>query len=138
MLAHHHLLLLHEVDHSLIELCNLPLSGAISGAAAQGTPLGGGFHDLARGIPYSELTIGVPKETYPHERRVAQTPETISKFVKEGMSVRVEGGAGMDAGFSDEAVSPQVTVEAGGSIGQSINKPLRSSPHSTPRLVQPL
>jgi NAD(P) transhydrogenase len=28
-----------------------------------------------KGIPYSKLTIGVPKETFPLERRVAATPE---------------------------------------------------------------
>lgn len=27
------------------------------------------------GIPYSKLTVGVPKETYPLEKRVAATPE---------------------------------------------------------------
>ena len=28
-----------------------------------------------RGIPYSKLTVGVPKERYPLEKRVAATPE---------------------------------------------------------------
>ena len=30
-----------------------------------------------RGIPYSKLTVGVPKERYPLEKRVAATPEVI-------------------------------------------------------------
>ena len=28
-----------------------------------------------KGIPYSKLTVGVPKETFPLEKRVAATPE---------------------------------------------------------------
>ena len=28
-----------------------------------------------KGIPYSKLTLGVPKETFPLEKRVAATPE---------------------------------------------------------------
>ena len=29
----------------------------------------------AKGTPYAELTVGVPKETFPREKRVAATPE---------------------------------------------------------------
>jgi hypothetical protein len=31
-----------------------------------------------KGIPYSKLTVGVPKEHFPREKRVAATPE-VSK-----------------------------------------------------------
>ncbi len=31
-----------------------------------------------RGIPYSKLTVGVPKERFPLEKRVAATPEVSS------------------------------------------------------------
>ena len=51
--------------------------------------------------PYSELSIGVPKETVALERRVAQTPETVTKLVKAGFAVKVEKGAGVGASFSD-------------------------------------
>ena len=51
--------------------------------------------------PYSELSIGVPKETVALERRVAQTPETVTKLVKAGFTVKVEKGAGVAASFSD-------------------------------------
>ena len=54
----------------------------------------------ASGIPYSELSIGVPKETAHLERRVAQTPETVTKLTKEGFTVKVESGAGAAASFS--------------------------------------
>lgn len=56
-----------------------------------------------QGTPYSEITIGVPKETTPLERRVAQTPETVTKLTKEGFTVHVEAGAGVGSSFSDEA-----------------------------------
>lgn len=49
------------------------------------------------------VIIGVPKETLPGEKRVAATPETIKKFKERGLTVRVERGAGLGAGISDEA-----------------------------------
>jgi len=57
---------------------------------------------FSRAIPFSQLTIGVIKETYPGEKRVAQTPETVKTLVQAGMTVQVEQGAGKDANFSDE------------------------------------
>jgi len=55
------------------------------------------------GVPYSELSIGVPKETAALEKRVSQTPESVAKLVKEGFTVKVEKGAGAGASFSDAA-----------------------------------
>ena len=49
------------------------------------------------------LTIGVPRETFAGEKRVATVPEVVEKLVKLGFSVRVESGAGNAANFSDEA-----------------------------------
>ncbi|MFT4574518.1 MAG: NAD(P) transhydrogenase subunit alpha [Gammaproteobacteria bacterium] len=57
------------------------------------------------------MKIGVPKETYAGEKRVATTPEVISWLQKLGYSVTVEAGAGAEANFSDEAYS-----EAGAEI----------------------
>jgi len=56
----------------------------------------------ALGIPYSSLSIGVPKETYPLEKRVSQTPESVGKLVAAGFKVKVEKGAGGASNFSDE------------------------------------
>ena len=56
---------------------------------------------LMTGTPYSELTIGVPKETVALERRVSQTPESITKLTKEGWNVLVEKGAGVESSFTD-------------------------------------
>jgi NAD(P) transhydrogenase subunit alpha len=49
------------------------------------------------------FTIGVPKETLPNEKRVAATPESIKKLTARGLAVRIEKGAGLAAGYSDEA-----------------------------------
>jgi proton-translocating NAD(P)+ transhydrogenase subunit alpha len=51
------------------------------------------------------MKIGVPKETYAGEKRVATTPEVIKWLQKLGYSVSVEAGAGTDANFTDEAYS---------------------------------
>ena len=54
-------------------------------------------------VPYSELSVGVPKESASMEKRVGQTPESVAKLVKEGITVKVEAGAGAAADFSDAA-----------------------------------
>lgn len=48
------------------------------------------------------LVIGVPRETYPGEKRVATVPEVVEKLIKLGFSVSVESGAGDEANFSDD------------------------------------
>ena len=48
------------------------------------------------------LTIGVPRETFPGERRVALTPRAAEALGKLGAGVVIEGSAGADAGFPDE------------------------------------
>ncbi|MBF0310881.1 MAG: Re/Si-specific NAD(P)(+) transhydrogenase subunit alpha [Magnetococcales bacterium] len=48
------------------------------------------------------MIIGIPKEVYPGERRVAATPESITQLKKLGFSVIVESGAGAEARFSDD------------------------------------
>ena len=46
----------------------------------------------AQPIPYSDLTIGVLKETFPGENRVSQTPDTVALLVKVGFHVIVQSG----------------------------------------------
>ncbi|CAN0035672.1 unnamed protein product [Ectocarpus fasciculatus] len=53
-------------------------------------------------IPYSEMSVGVPKEITPLEKRVAQTPDTVAKLVKLGITVNVEAGAGEASKCSDK------------------------------------
>lgn len=49
-----------------------------------------------------KLTIGIPRETAPNERRVALTPDGVKKYVAAGISVLVQKDAGKDAYISDE------------------------------------
>ncbi len=46
-------------------------------------------------------TIGLPTEIKDHEERVALTPSAVAAAVDRGHHVRVQGGAGAGAGFSD-------------------------------------
>jgi NAD(P) transhydrogenase subunit alpha len=48
------------------------------------------------------ITVGVPRETFPGERRVALTPRACAAIQKLGINVLVEHGAGLAAGFPDE------------------------------------
>jgi len=47
------------------------------------------------------VIIGVPKESYPGERRVALVPLAIPNLAKAGFEVVVEAGAGTEAGYPD-------------------------------------
>ena len=47
------------------------------------------------------MIIGVPKETYPGERRVALVPMVIPTLTKAGFEVIVQSSAGMQAGYPD-------------------------------------
>jgi NAD(P) transhydrogenase subunit alpha len=49
------------------------------------------------------VIVGVPKETYPGERRVALVPAVIPNITKAGMEVIIENGAGEQAGYPDAA-----------------------------------
>ncbi|MFN5097917.1 MAG: Re/Si-specific NAD(P)(+) transhydrogenase subunit alpha [Limnohabitans sp.] len=55
--------------------------------------------------------IGVPKEVFPGEKRVASVPDAVTKLVKLGFAVVVEQGAGDLADLSDAAF-----IEAGATI----------------------
>jgi len=48
------------------------------------------------------LTIGVPRETFPGERRVALTPRATESLGKLGAGVIIEESAGVQAGFPDQ------------------------------------
>ncbi len=47
------------------------------------------------------MIIGVPKETYPGERRVALVPMVVPTLTKAGFEVLVEANAGIQAGYPD-------------------------------------
>jgi NAD(P) transhydrogenase subunit alpha len=47
------------------------------------------------------VIIGVPKESYPGERRVALVPVVVPMLAKAGFQVVIEAGAGEQAGYPD-------------------------------------
>jgi len=48
------------------------------------------------------MKVFVPKERRSGETRLAATPETIKKLIKEGLEIEVEAGAGASAFFPDD------------------------------------
>ena len=47
------------------------------------------------------MIVGVPRESFPGERRVALVPGVIPSLAKVGLEVVIEAGAGVDAGYPD-------------------------------------
>ncbi len=57
------------------------------------------------------MKVGVPKETFPGEKRVAISPASIPALAKSGIEVMVESGAGERAGYPDSVyVSKGATI----------------------------
>jgi H+-translocating NAD(P) transhydrogenase subunit alpha len=53
------------------------------------------------------MKVGIPKETWPGETRVAVIPAAVPGLLKAGLEVAVESGAGTAAGFTDEMYRAQ-------------------------------
>ena len=68
----------------------------------------------ASAAPPTAQRIGVPREIFPGEKRVATVPDAVAKLVKLGFAVVVESGAGELAQLSDADY-----VAAGASIAPS-------------------
>ena len=68
------------------------------------------------------MIIGVVKETYPGEQRVALVPAVLPSLTKGGMEVLIESKAGEQAGYPDSAY-----VEKGGKIADSRGQVFESS-----------
>ncbi|HET9767130.1 MAG TPA: NAD(P) transhydrogenase subunit alpha, partial [Thermoanaerobaculia bacterium] len=65
--------------------------------------------------------IFVPRETQPGELRVAATPETVKRLVKEGFAVEVAAGAGEAASFADgDYQAAGATLGASGSTASPV------------------
>jgi H+-translocating NAD(P) transhydrogenase subunit alpha len=60
------------------------------------------------------MIVGVPKEIYPTERRVALVPAVIANLKKAGLDVLIEAGAGTNAGYPDSEYT-----EKGAKLAQS-------------------
>src|SRR5689334_15969420 len=57
------------------------------------------------------MKVGIPKEIFPQEKRVAATPTTVQRLRKRGCEVVVQAGAGEEASYLDAAYA-----EAGATI----------------------
>ncbi len=62
------------------------------------------------------ITVGIPRETFPGERRVAITPRACQALQKFGVQQIVEHSAGVEAGFLDEHY-----VESGARLASRID-----------------
>ncbi len=51
------------------------------------------------------MIIGVPKEIYPGERRVALVPAVLPTLTKAGFEIHIQSGAGVEAGYADSQYS---------------------------------
>ncbi len=51
------------------------------------------------------MIVGVPRETYPGEKRVALVPAVLANLAKAGLQVLVEAGAGTAAGYPNAEYS---------------------------------
>jgi len=60
------------------------------------------------------MLVGVVKETYAGERRVALIPGVAASLTKAGLEVVLESGAGAEAGFPDAAYQDKGVRVAGG------------------------
>ena len=66
------------------------------------------------------MIVGVPRESFPGERRVALVPSVIADLAKAGLEVVIEAGAGVEAGYPDaeyEAKGAKVLPSRGDVFG---------------------
>ena len=71
----------------------------------------------------SAVTIGVPHETAAGELRVALTPDTVKRLTGKGAAVKIERGAGLNAGHDDaayEAAGARIVPDARGAYDADV------------------
>jgi hypothetical protein len=84
------------------------------------------------GIPYANFVLGVPKESFAGEKRVATTPAVVAKYVKQGLRVVVEKGAGEGSSIADAqyiAAGAKVDVRDAAFAQDVVFKVLQLSSH---------
>jgi NAD(P) transhydrogenase subunit alpha len=85
------------------------------------------------------MRIAVLKESAPGERRVALVPENAARLGKQGHEVRVEAGAGAEAGFPDAAyqaagaaVLPRAAALDGAEVVARVQRPAAAEVDALP------
>jgi NAD(P) transhydrogenase subunit alpha len=48
------------------------------------------------------MKVGIPSEIFPNELRVAATPKTVKRLLKQGFDVSIQKNAGIKANYSDK------------------------------------
>ncbi|MBV1904339.1 MAG: Re/Si-specific NAD(P)(+) transhydrogenase subunit alpha, partial [Marinosulfonomonas sp.] len=69
------------------------------------------------------MKIGVPKESFPGEARVAMTPDSALQLQKLGYDCAIQSGAGVAAGFSDalyKAAGVEI-IKSGAALWKSVD-----------------
>ena len=107
-----------------------------SGAAGGGDGNGGkggvaAAAAAARGVPYSRLTVGVPMERYPLERRVAATPEVS----ESGGRSRLYSLVPSRAYYADADADAMHTCRVYIHISTTHPPPPHSHPHPQPLII---
>jgi H+-translocating NAD(P) transhydrogenase len=85
-------------NFSLVRRLNATSTKAATESTSKAAPIA----TKPTGIPYKDLTIGVPREIFQNERRVAVSPAVVSNFVKKGFNVVIEENAGALAKFHND------------------------------------
>ena len=93
---------LYEKNYSLVLRVNPRVSRANATLATEKKTATATASEPPKGIPYSKLTIGVPRETFANERRVALSPASVQALCKKGFQVVVEENAGALAKFPND------------------------------------
>ena len=78
------------------------------------------------------MKIGVPAEGAAGETRVAVSPDTVKAFVKKGLEVAVEAGAGKGSFIADE-----LYAAAGAKVVKSSPRPSRTPTSCSPCAARP-
>ncbi len=76
------------------------------------------------------IKIGVVKEHAPGERRVALVPEVAKKLIGKGAEIILESGAGIAAGFLDEAYGASKIVKSSKAVASASDVLLHVLPPS--------
>ncbi|KAL4746975.1 hypothetical protein BDW72DRAFT_183809 [Aspergillus terricola var. indicus] len=96
-------------------------------------------------VPWSSLTVGVPREIFLNERRVALTPQNVALLLKKGfVRVLVERGAGDGAQMLDQAYEKagailvdQATIWSESNIVLKVRGPQLNGPFNEVEAINP-
>ena len=81
------------------------------------------------GVKYEGMSVGIPKETFARERRVAASPATVALLKKAGFGeVRVEKGAGALASYGDAGCRVRRKMDRAGPLARERSETVELPP----------